>query len=111
MINPLVLIFGTGSFLASFITHILIWRMAKPSKQFIWLAVIFIILPILIYILLFYFSYISVDHNRRFIANPHNITFIILWHSLLSVAYIMFYLTMRLDNKLLKIIRRLMGLS
>ncbi len=104
MINPIVLFFGTASFLIAFVVHILIWRIIKPTKQIIWLIAIFVILPILVYFILFYFSRISIDYQERFITYPFNISFIIIWHFLLSVAYIMSYPAIQVDCPSLKII-------
>jgi hypothetical protein len=43
-------------------------------------------------------------HTQRFIAQPFNIVLIILWHSLLSVAYIFSYPAIQAECPSLKII-------
>jgi len=46
LISLSVIFFGIGLFLTAFVIHILIWRIVKPSKQMLWLTIVFIVLPI-----------------------------------------------------------------
>lgn len=85
----MVLILGTGSFILALVMHILIWRVIKPVKHLIWLAIIFVILPLIAYAIVFYLSFLF--YKERFIASAPNVGFIVLWHIALSGTYIMTY--------------------
>lgn len=104
MINSLVLFFGAGSFLAAFLTHILVWRIIRPRKQIIWLGVIFIILPVLLYLSLFFLSYFFSDYKGRFFSSGFNLILTVFWHIVLSLAYIMSYPAAQAESPTFKII-------
>ena len=96
MSDPGILFIGAVSFIISFLMHLMIWRSLRPVKHLFWLAFIFIILPILIYILLAYFGY--------FRLSIKNIFFIVPWHLALSAAYIMSYPAIHAECPSFKII-------
>ena len=91
MVEPLVLLWGTISFTAALVVHIIIWRIFQPNRQMMWLVVIFIILPGLLYIALFIIFYLGALPHRCFLASPFNLFFTLIWHCALSSAYIMTY--------------------
>lgn len=93
MINPWVFLCGTCGFLAAFIFHVLIWRLLKPVKQLAWLVIIFVLLPLLSYIL----------------VSPGNAGWIMLWHLLLSTAYILSYPAIQAQCPTLRIILAVSG--
>ena len=94
MINSSILSLGTYSFFASLIIHILIWRLIRPSKHLVWLGIIFIILPLAIYLTFPFFVDISALAT----------VFAFLWHTALSSAYIISYPLFQADCPSLKII-------
>jgi len=96
MITPAILFFGTIGFIISFVSHIIIWRVIRPAKHMVWLAVIFIILPIVVYILMGCLGYRGLDCK--------NVIFVLLWHLALSAAYIMSYPAIQAECPTLKII-------
>lgn len=91
-----ILIIGTAGFLVSLLLHIAIWRVFKPKKQLLLLAVIFVILPLIIYFLLLGL------HVNYF--NLVNTLLILILHIGLSGVYVMTYPTMQADCPTLKII-------
>ena len=93
MVNPLVLIFGTCSFIAAFLIHALVWRLIKPRRQLISLGIIFIILPLSAFVLA---SCFFVSKFQLFLAG--------LWHLSLSSAYIATYPVFQAECPSLKII-------
>jgi len=103
IISPLILLFGTCSFAVALILHILVWRIIRPLKHLVWLGVIFIILPLFIYILLSYLSHTLTGLSKYF-TSPFSIAFSLLWHLSLSSAYIMSYPLFQADCPSLKII-------
>lgn len=92
MITLSILLFGIASFIILFSSHILIWRIRKPSRHMAWLSVIFIIFPVLIYTLI-----------NSWVINK-DIIFIALWNIALSVAYVMSYPAIQAECPTLKII-------
>ena len=91
MVNPLVLLWGTVSFTAALVVHIIVWRIFQPPRQMMWLVVIFIIFPGLLYIMLFALLLLGAAPGRCFLASPFNLFLLLVWHGALSSAYIMTY--------------------
>lgn len=92
MINPIVLLIASIGFLISFVLHVVAWRLFRPVKHMIWLAAIFIFLPVCGYLLFFQFLGIF------------NLIFIIVWHLGFSLAYIMTYPTIQAECPSFKIL-------
>jgi hypothetical protein len=92
MITPSIFLWGTISFLIALMVHILIWRFKKPPREMMWLVVIFILLPGIIYFGIVLSSLFSSSRQSCF-AHPDIINRILtfIWHSALSSAYIMTY--------------------
>ena len=104
MISLSVIFFGIGLFLTAFVIHILIWRIVKPSKQMLWLTIVFIVLPICGWII---FSTLTGAHSEDgtgWTATPLNTFLILLLNLLLSAAYIMSYPPIQAGCPSLKII-------
>lgn len=76
MINSLVLILGTSTFIIALFIHILLWRIKRPVRQLMWLGIIFIFLPVILYVMLSFYRAIGLS---------------LLWHLALSSAYIASY--------------------
>lgn len=92
MINPLIMLIGTGGFLLILLVHVLVWRTHRPSRQMLWLFTAFIILPDLCYIMLSLLArQIMGIPDGCFLYSLSNLFFILIWHNTLSAAYIMTY--------------------
>jgi hypothetical protein len=103
MIYLRLLLIGSLTFAAAFIAHILIWRIVQPKRHILWLAVLFIGLPIVLYGIVYASGntlplFIGGGHYRRWIALSA------LFHTLLSGSYIMTYPAMQTGTLTLRII-------
>jgi hypothetical protein len=83
------LIMGTGllSFALAFVVHVIIWRLFKPARQILLLVLIFLVIPILLYLMFSATLLIGNSGGDR----PLHLDFSLLWHLALSSAYIMTY--------------------
>lgn len=104
MINPVIFLWGGASFLIALLVHILVWRIFQPPRQMMWLVIIFIIFPGLLFITLFAVSHLGTEPTGRFLASPFNLFLLIIWHTALSSAYIMTYPPIQTGCPSLKII-------
>ncbi len=104
MVSFQVIFLGIGLFLIAFAAHILVWRIVRPSKQMLWLTLVFIVLPICGGAV---FSTVAatLSGNRMGWAPTSLDTFLILLlNLLLSAAYIMSYPPIQAGCPSLKII-------
>jgi len=90
MVHPIVLLAGSGCFLAALVLHIVIWRTRRPSREMFWLVVIFLIVPVVPMLLLF--------------RSGSGVIAAIIFHWALSLAYIMTYPPIQAGCPSLKII-------
>jgi len=105
MISPMILAGGAATFIASLIIHILVWRILKPSRQLLWLILIFIIFPVLAYTLIFGIICLRAFQGENLTAAFFQILFALIWHCAISSAYIMTYPPIQAGCPSLKIIQ------
>lgn len=99
-----IIFLGIGLFLVAFASHIAVWRIVKPSKQMLWLTIVFIVLPIGGWLI---FSAVAGPHSEDgagWTATPLDTFLILLLNLLLSAAYIMSYPPIQAGCPSLKII-------
>lgn len=97
MIHPQILLWGSVSFAAAFLVHILIWRWRKPKRQIASLAAVFLLFPFLAYLAFFL-------HALPGSVFPWTALFAFLWHSALSSVYLMTYPPIQAGCPSLKIV-------
>ena len=85
---------GTASFLGALALHILAWRWKKPPREMTWLLVIFILLPAAAWLAGIILG--GVEPERAALA--------FIWHTALSLAYIMTYPPIQAGCPSLKIV-------
>jgi hypothetical protein len=102
MINPIILLLGSGTFIIALAIHIIVWRAMRPSKHLFCLGIIFLILPSLAYSLLYLFQ--TSAYLSKYLTSPFNITFSFLWHFSLSSVYIASYPLFQAECPSLKIV-------
>ncbi len=95
MVTPSLIAWGTAGFLASLLLHVILWRWRKPPREMMWLVIIFILLPGLVYLGIF--LGIRAAEGGAWLLSY-------LWLSALSAAYIMTYPPIQAGCPSLKIV-------
>lgn len=99
--NPLVVLYGFIGFLVCLCLHILIWQLRRPSNDALMLFVVFIIIPVIIFIPVLILS----GSNARFMSLlPVEIVAVLFLHLSLSVAYIASYPAAQASSPTLEIL-------
>ena len=91
-----VLVHGVGLFLASMIVHVLLWNMFRIRKEVLWLAIVFIAIPIMILVALWATGY----------ADAAFTTATGMLHMALALMYIQTYPALREDIPSIRILMR-----
>lgn len=86
MITFSILLTGTATFIFALFTHIIIWRAKKVFRQIMLLGIIFILLPLVLYTIIFIY-YIFGGYPDYLSA----VIFSLVWHITLSSFYIASY--------------------
>lgn len=107
MINPMVFTIAISGFLLCLTLHIIVWRVLRPVKHLVWLGIIFLFLPGLVYGA--WFLFYRIFNGQGFFASPFNFFYIFILHSALSSAYIMTYPAFQAVSPSLKIILEISG--
>ena len=87
----LTLLVGTLGFIITLILHIFIWRLYRPTRQILLLAIIFILLPLMGYLSIFIIIIIYGANSLLQVTTSLELLFAFIWHFALSLAYIMTY--------------------
>ena len=82
---------GTAGFLAALAIHIIVWRWRKPPREMMWLVVIFILLPGVVYAGILLAAGRADSSPAGFGPTAWNLLFSYIWLCALSSAYIMTY--------------------
>lgn len=88
---------GIGLFVAALITHVLLWNMFRVKKEVLWLAVVFVVIPLVALAALRAAGYLETATSTIAIG---------LLHMALAVAYIQTYPALREDIPSVHILMR-----
>jgi len=104
MITSSVIGWGTLGFLAILLLHVIIWRRKKPPREMMWLVIIFILIPGLVYTGVLLASWLT-DFPRTFTGSlVWKLLFSFIWLCAISSAYIMTYPPIQAGCPSLKIV-------
>jgi hypothetical protein len=91
---------GIGLFVAALITHVLLWNMFRIRREVLWLAVVFVVIPLMVLATLRAVGYLETAVSATAVG---------LLHMALAVVYVQTYPALREDIPSLRILMLVHG--